>query len=62
MILIEKPYPSRCMNCPCSYWLRSGKYNGRLMCEALVRRREDQALRENGMRRPDDCPVRLQEE
>ena len=50
------------MNCPCSYWLRSGKYNGRLMCEALVRRREDQALRENGMRRPGDCPIRIQEE
>ena len=35
MLMIDIPEPKTCEECPCSYWIRSGEYEGLLMCNAL---------------------------
>ena len=35
MIKIDIPMPEKCMDCPCSYWIRSGEYEDMLLCNAL---------------------------
>ena len=50
MILIDAPFPDRCYDCLCSYWFRSGKHNGKLMCQA--------AEHDGDLHRPDDCPMK----
>ena len=32
MIRIQIPMPKNCLDCPMSYWVRTGKYEGMLMC------------------------------
>ena len=36
MVTIDMPMPERCADCPCSYWIQSGEYEGLMMCNALV--------------------------
>ena len=34
MILVDIPMPENCLNCPCSYWIITGEYQGNWMCNA----------------------------
>ena len=38
MIVIDIPMPDKCFNCPLLYWIRSGEYEGRAMCNAIEAR------------------------
>lgn len=35
MLMIDIPEPKTCEECPCSYWIRSGEYEGLMMCNAM---------------------------
>ena len=35
MIMIDIPEPKKCEECPCSYWVTSGDYEGLMMCNAM---------------------------
>ena len=61
MILIDVPMPERCMDCICSYWIRSGEYEDRMMCSALEARGDGIVLvDELANKRPEFCPIRLE--
>lgn len=38
MIAVDIPLPKKCIECPMSYWKRSGRFEGMLMCEAMESR------------------------
>ena len=70
MIEIDMPMPDYCSECPCSYYVRSGKYEGNMMCQALEFkesrmgiRRYDKGrylVREREWDRPDKCPITVE--
>ena len=35
MVLMDMPMPENCEDCPCSYWIQSGNYEGLLMCSVM---------------------------
>ena len=45
MIVVDMPMPKNCEDCPMSYWIWSGEYEGLMMCNALEFR-ERRKLRE----------------
>lgn len=67
MLEINMPMPDFCTECPCSYYVMSGKYEGKLMCQALEFRdaktgvmRYDKGgflVNEKDWDRPDKCPI-----
>ncbi len=59
MVLVDMNLPDRCFDCPCSYWIRSGPNEGRLMCNVMEANRAFNSLvDENRESRPSDCPMR----
>ena len=46
MILVDMPMPKKCLDCPISYWIQSGKCEGMLMCCAMEAR-ENAKMRED---------------
>lgn len=69
MIVVDMPMPQNCEDCPMSYWIRSGEYEGMMMCNALEFR-ESMKLREPAEditknylvdsrpdKRPEGCPI-----
>ena len=69
MILVDIPMPENCINCPCSYWIISGDYQGNWMCNAM----EFKAGRSGDYpknisdffvtledHRPENCPIRME--
>lgn len=70
MIGIEIPMPEYCEECPCSYYVRSGKYEGRLMCQALEFKETRMGIRrfdkggymakERDWGRPQKCPITVE--
>lgn len=56
MILMDIPMPESCEDCPCSYWIRSGEQEGRLMCSAIEFREQEIVLVDEG--KPARCPIR----
>ena len=65
MIGINIPLPKRCIDCPCSYWIQSGDYEGMLMCQAIeytlpingLDRTGECIVDEWADKRPNDCPM-----
>lgn len=65
MILIDIPMPEQCGECPCSYYIQTGKYEGCMMCNAMEYKNISDGVLpeldgclvfENGSR-PDGCPI-----
>ena len=68
MIMIDIPEPKKCDDCPCSYWITSGEYEGLMMCNAMEFKTNQDGFREEISRyfivapedhRPDGCPIKL---
>ena len=68
MIMMDIPEPKTCEDCPCSYWILTGEYEGRMMCNAMEFKANSGQFREEISRyfivapethRPDGCPIRL---
>ena len=69
MILMDIPEPRTCEDCPCAYWIRGGKYEGMLMCNAMeFKTRSEREFREDishyflvapEAHRPEGCPIKL---
>ena len=65
MVTIDMSMPERCADCPCSYWIQYGEYEGLMMCNAMEFKAHRSELREitteyfivHEDRRPDDCPM-----
>ena len=67
MIEVDIPMPEYCSECPCSYYVQYGKYEGRIMCQALEFReartkimRPDKGeymVSDKEWSRPDKCPM-----
>lgn len=69
MILMDMPMPESCGNCPCSYQIRTGEYEGMTMCNALEFKDINTGYKnemskyfvvEEERRRPDNCPMILE--
>ena len=61
MILIDIPMPPSCMDCPCSYMVRSGEHDGETMCNAMEARGDGIVVVDGyETRRPADCPIKLE--
>lgn len=61
MIGIEMELPKACENCPCSYWIQSGQYEGLLMCNVLEYTGQDlpkAAYLVDMGSRPEQCPMK----
>lgn len=62
MIAIDMEMPDKCENCPCSYYIRTGAYRDRLMCEVLEKTEPgapaERYLVHEGRMRPGKCPMR----
>ena len=63
MIEIDIPLPDCCDDCPCSYWIQTGKHKGKLMCNALEFRekghdKEEYIVDEMDDERPVNCPIK----
>ena len=64
MIEIDIPMPENCMDCPCSYWIRSGELEDMMLCNALefkMRATKTNIKRclvdEYAAHRPKRCPI-----
>ena len=66
MIVIDIPMPQNCNDCPCSYQIRSGEYEGYVMCNALEFKDVSDGFRkelnkyfvvEQARHRPESCPI-----
>ena len=61
MIGMNMDLPECCADCPCSYWVRSGEYEGMIMCEALetIEPSHDKGryIVNEYEKRPDKCPM-----
>ena len=68
MVKLDIPRPEHCEECPCSYWVKTGEYEGRLMCEAMEYRDifgmkepvcdyESYMLEEGAKAPPESCPM-----
>ena len=68
MIMMDIPEPRKCEECPCSYWITSGEYEGLMMCNAMEFKefsahgaelheeiRKHFIVQED--HRPDNCPI-----
>lgn len=69
MVRIDMPMPENCADCPCSYWIQSGSYEGLMMCQAMEARdrmtlresagdmTENYLVNEWDENRPINCPI-----
>lgn len=63
MIGIDMKLPHNCANCPCSYWIQSGEFEGKLMCNVMEYKAELDSIGKNYLvdelkkERPDNCPM-----
>ena len=68
MIVIDISKPVNCDDCPCSYWIRTGEYEGQLMCNAMEFKARKNGFHEELTKhfivredhRPDNCPILLE--
>lgn len=65
MIIIDIPMPKRCADCPCSYYIQTGIYEGMMMCNAMEFKQSTEfgtVLRENFIveedHQPSNCPIK----
>ena len=68
MILMDIPEPRTCDDCPCSYWIQTGEYEGQMMCNAMEFKANHSEFRESISRyfivapeahRPEGCPIKM---
>jgi hypothetical protein len=65
--MIDIPEPASCEDCPCSYYIMTGEYEGMMMCNAMEFKAKSQGFHEELSRyfvveedhRPSGCPIRL---
>lgn len=63
MIIVDINSPARCVDCPMSYWIQSGAFEGLLMCSALEYKDHSGAPASeyiqdaNANTRPGNCPI-----
>lgn len=65
MIVMDIPEPRKCEDCPCSYWIKSGDYEGLMMCNAMEFKATQTGFHEEMRKyfivqedsRPDNCPI-----
>ena len=65
MIVMDIPEPKKCEECPCSYYITSGEYEGLMMCNAMEFKRTQAGFMDDLSRyfvvaedhRPDGCPI-----
>ena len=61
MIRVDIPLPDRCAECRMSYFIRTGRRMGQMMCEAIEFRDKaevDECLVDEFMKkRPEKCPI-----
>ena len=68
MILIDMPMPGNCEDCPCSYYIQTGDYEGLMMCNAMEFKQNSTGFQEELSRyfvvaedhRPDGCPIKIE--
>lgn len=65
MIMINIPMPESCELCPMSYYIRSGEYEGMLMCRAMEARdnyllnaTKNYLVDGQKHTRPENCPIK----
>jgi len=62
MIGLDMKMPEICVDCPCSYWIRTGDYAGYLMCAAMEKINphagDESYLVDEFGERPNNCPMR----
>ena len=67
MIVIDVPMPETCEDCPCSYYIRTGEYEGLMMCNAMEFKSRHMGFHEELSKffvvpedhMPDNCPIKL---
>jgi len=67
MILMDIPEPKKCEDCPCSYVIMTGEYEGLMMCNAMEFKAHQGGFHETVSKyfvapedhRPDGCPIRV---
>lgn len=60
MIAVDIPMPTRCINCPMSYMIRTGDHAGETMCEGLEANGfsvSNCIVNEMRPARPANCPI-----
>jgi len=69
MICINIPMPKKCIDCPFSYWVQGGCFEGMLMCNAKEANLSKKEFKSNDEitgecivdeyrnKRPADCPI-----
>lgn len=63
MIRVDINPPENCVDCPMSYWISSGAFEGMLMCCAMEYKDHNEApeekyiIDEYAETRPDNCPI-----
>lgn len=65
MILIDIPMPGNCGDCPCSYYVQTGDYEGMMICNAQEFKENAAGFREDlseyfvvaNDHRPESCPI-----
>ena len=65
MIVIDIPMPQNCLDCPCSYYVQTGEYEGAMICNAMEFKQNSTGFREEISKffvvaenhRPDNCPI-----
>ena len=65
MIILDVPMPECCEECPCSYYVLTGEYEGKMICNAMEFKDTSAGLREELARyfvmaddhQPDNCPI-----
>ena len=70
MIMMDIPEPKTCEDCPCSYWILTGEYEGQMMCNAMEFKANHSGFREELSKffvivenhRPENCPISNMEE
>ena len=63
MIELDMKMPANCRECPCSYYIRTGDLEGRMMCEAMEyidfeRGAKGCLVDDNRNDRPANCPMK----
>ena len=65
MIVMDIPMPQNCLDCPCSYYVQTGEYEGAMICNAMEFKQNRTGFREEISKffvvaenyRPGNCPI-----
>ena len=65
MIVMDIPMPQNCLDCPCSYYVQTGEYEGAMICNAMEFKQNSTGFREEISKffvvaenhRPENCPI-----